>query len=113
MIPTYKNCKRYGGLTIAVPPLNLITFLLLPVYLCIKDDKKLERFNMKVCYVMYLPLAFVFGVGFAICNMVMIPFAYLKALVHKFLIFKRKMKPKKGFQMVFFLLFGIPLLIMN
>ena len=34
-IPSYKNDRRYGGLIVAVPPLNILTSFMLPFFCCI------------------------------------------------------------------------------
>lgn len=39
--PSYKLDKYYGGLIIFNPPFSIISFLLLPFYLTIKDKKRL------------------------------------------------------------------------
>ena len=36
-IPCYKNNKYYGGLIVMIPPLNVLSFLLLPCYLGIRN----------------------------------------------------------------------------
>merc|ERR1712176_522341 len=36
-IPAYKNDRRFGALIVAFPPFNVLTFLCLPILLCIKN----------------------------------------------------------------------------
>ena len=36
---------KYGGLIIGTPPFNVLAILLIPYYLCVKDEEKLIAVN--------------------------------------------------------------------
>lgn len=94
-IPSYKNDKRYGGLIVMTPPISLFAYLLWPFYHCIEDEKKLADFNNKVCKVIYFPFACIFTIVFFISCIVMTPFAWLKVMIHKCSLGRRKRSVKK------------------
>ena len=113
-VPSYQNDKRYGALISAFPPFNLITMLMLPIMLCIKDRKKLESFNMAVCKLVYVPVALFMALYFAIVNFLLIPFAYIKTIVHKFKLYKTAGgMPLYRNNLVIYILFGVPLLLIS
>lgn len=86
---SYQTDKYYGGLLLLTAPFSIIGFFLIPFYCCIKDKKRLERFNTRfylfchVCF--YIPLSCIF-VGL---NLLMVPFAYLKTCIHKVNLFRQ------------------------
>jgi len=113
-IPTYKNDKRYGALIVAFPPFNLLTFLCLPVILCCKSPDKLKKINTIICKIAYFPVILISSLIFTISNILMIPLAYFKCLYHKYKLCKVHSGQTpfiKAFW--FFLIFGIPLLIIT
>ena len=112
-IPSYKNNKYYGALISATPPFNMLTMLCLPVMLLIKDKKKLESFNMAVCRIIYFPVCVFSAVYFTICNIILVPFAFFKALWHKMLLWRRSDDEIYRRNFFFFLLLGIPILLIS
>ena len=63
-----------------IPPINIIAFILLPIYLLIKDTQKLEKFNRAVCSAVYFPIGLILTVFFFTSCCLMIPLAYLKVV---------------------------------
>jgi hypothetical protein len=88
-IPSYKNDKYYGGLIVMIPPLNVIAFLLLPCYLGIGNKKHLEKFNKLVCWTIYLPYGIVMTIIFSVGALSLMPFAWIKVIVHKCMLAKK------------------------
>lgn len=62
----------------------MISFLLLPFYHCIKDREKLERFNSKVCKVVYFPIALGITLVFEIISLLLTPLAWIKVVINKY-----------------------------
>ena len=81
--PSYLPDKHYGGLIVYGAPVNMIVFLLLPVFLCLKDKRKLERFNNFLYLVYYALLSVPLGTIFVAANLILSPFAYLKTCANK------------------------------
>jgi len=88
---TYKHDSYYGGLISATPPFNFFMIFLLPFYLK-KPNEVLRTTNLMVMKIVYFPLFFFQFFIFGLVNLVMMPFAYFKTLIHKCLIYKRKKK---------------------
>ena len=81
---SYKIDKYYGGLILNWPPLFLFSFFLLPFYIFYRNNKKMllkinRQFFNFVYFILLIPLSAIFMA----LNMLMLPFAYLKTLVHK------------------------------
>ena len=51
---------------------------------------------MAVCKLVYVPVALFMALYFAIVNFLLIPFAYIKTVVHKFKLYKTEMKYKSS-----------------
>ena len=113
-IPSYKNDKRYGALISAFPPFNILTMLCLPAMLCIKDRKKLEKFNLALCKIIYVPIVFCMAIYFSFVNALMIFPAYVKCLIHKYKLYKRYEKmPYYRKNLIAYVFTGIPMLIIS
>jgi len=82
-IPAYNYDKFYGGMIIAAPPFNIFVLPFLPIYLCIKDKKRLLRINETVCSILFLPYSIIYLIMFTVFDLIMLPFAYFYSLVHK------------------------------
>ena len=50
---------------------------------------------------------------FTVCNFVLVPFAYFKALAHKVILYRNSKGTKSLLQVLLFAVFGIPLLLMT
>lgn len=82
-ISSLKYDKRYGALVTAIPPFNVIMFFITPVFLMIKNPRKLKKLNHTLTLITYIPLATVLVLVFIAGNTIMMPFAYVYALIHK------------------------------
>jgi hypothetical protein len=114
-IPVYKNDKRFGGLIVATPPLNLFTVLVSPLYFCWYKNKpdKLERFNMQFSRFIYFPVAVCITIGFSVCNLALLPVAFGKASIHKWILYRRTKQYAYFKEFAFFLTFGPYIMIIN
>ena len=108
-VPAYKTNKVYGGLLILIPPFSILSFLLLPFYLLIKDHEKLKFLTNTVFMTLYTVVAFFLSIYYIICNAIMMPFAYLKTIVHKLNLLR--MKKVSCADCLFYVLIGLPLLL--
>ena len=79
----YEDDKRYGGLIVSAPYINLLALVMIPFYLCVKDESKLRAVNDTYTKVAFLPLALLFTVIFMALNLVSLPFAYIVAILKK------------------------------
>ena len=66
-----------------------------------------------MCKVAFSPVAFVVSLLFIIGGLVMLPFAYIKSLVHKWILYKNKRKVRKLVEALTFTVTGIPILLIN
>ena len=107
-IPAYKTNKYYGGLLILIPPFSILSFLLLPFYLCIKDKNKLKFLTNTVFMTLYTTVAFFLSLIYIISNLIMTPFAYLKTLAHKINLLR--MKRINCGDCMSYVLLGLPIL---
>jgi hypothetical protein len=82
-MPVYKTDKKYGALVSAVPPFNCLMVPLIPVFLSITDEKKLEAFNNFICKIIYFPICMLAVNFFTVVNWLLLPFAWIFSLVHK------------------------------
>lgn len=67
----------------AVPPFNVLMFLMTPIFLLVKNPRKLRKINHALTLITYMPIAFIFTIIFAVINIVLLPFAYVFAIAHK------------------------------
>ena len=114
----YKMDKYYGGLISVPPPLCLISFLLIPFYLVIKDKATLLSLNNGYYKVQYLFIIIPCAAIFIVLNLLMTPFAYLKTCLHKInLLRKGKSVGGDGAipfgSFLFYILAGLPFLLIS
>jgi len=85
--PYYEYDERYGFMITNPFPLNILNHLCLPFYYCKKkggaSDAELKKLNLLICKICYIPLAIMFVVIFTFVNIILIPFAYITALITK------------------------------
>ena len=77
VIPAYKYRKYYGALIAACPPFNLFILPFLPIYLCNSKKKRLRKLNNTLVKIVFTPFALIYTAVFLICNILLIPFAYV------------------------------------
>ena len=82
-ISALKYDKKYGAMITAVPPFNILMFLMIPLFLLTKNVRKLKRINHVLTMMSFAPTAIVLISIFIAFNICLIPFAYILALVHK------------------------------
>ena len=61
----------------------MLALPMIPFYLFVKDEKKLKQVNNIFTEVMFAPFAFVLMVCFLAFSLILLPFAYLSAIVKK------------------------------
>ena len=88
-MPVYKFDKSYSCLISAPAPLNCLVIPFIP-YFCVSKNIMLRRWvNKQILKLLHFPVAIVAVLTFFVGNLVCLPLAYLKALLHKMLILKR------------------------
>lgn len=112
-IPSYKNDKRYGGLIVMTPPINMFAYFLWPFYHCIKDKSRLKSFNHGVSVVIYFPFGCFFTMVFMACCLVMTPIAWIKIVIHKFSLGGQPGQRLYILSGIFYALFGLPILVVT
>ena len=94
----------------------------MPYYLCVSDEERLRKTNDTITKVLFLPTALALTLAFIAGNLVMVPFAYIAAVVKKIKLIakasrKKKTLPKQqvsnGLDLAIFVLFGVPLLLFS
>ena len=95
-IPIYEDDSRFGGLIVGTPPFNILAFFMIPFYCCVKDEKTLRWGNDLFTRMMFAPLAILITLAFMAINLVLLPFAYLSAIVQKIYLLRIKSKPRRG-----------------
>ena len=92
-------------------PLNLLTAFLVPVMWWVKDHSVRKKINKAVLMITYTPVALLSIVAFAAVNIILLPLAFAKALLHKLLIVIRQKKKQLAAELVYFSLIGLPVMI--
>ena len=80
-IPIYEDDNRYGGLIVGTPPINVLAILMIPFYCCVKDEKTLRWGNDLFTRFLFAPIAILITLTFMAINLLLIPFAYISAIV--------------------------------
>jgi hypothetical protein len=116
-ISALKYDKKYGAMITAVPPFNILIFLMVPLFLLTKNVRKLKRINHALTIMSFVPTAFVLISIFITFNIVLIPFAYILALVHKIKLCLSKRIHRSRSSLIndfgLFLVLGLLFLILN
>lgn len=106
----FKMNKYFGGMIAVTPPMNIICAMFAPLFMCWKNDKpKLKSLTDKIMMTNYLLHLMICTLVFMACNLVCLPFAYLKTLGSK--IGLAKNGSINICEVLFYLVFGIPLLL--
>ena len=82
-IPIYEDDSQFGGLIVGLPPFNMLALPMIPFYLFVKDEGKLTYVNNAFTKVMFAPFAFILMIFFLAFTLILLPFAYLSAIVKK------------------------------
>ena len=92
-IPVYEDDSRYGGLIVGTPPFTLLALLMIPVYLLVKDEKTLIKLNDRFTKLLFAPIALLTTTVFMALNLLLLPFAYLAAILKKIKLIRGRKKP--------------------
>ena len=110
-MPKYAYDKHYGTLSMFPFILSWISFLTIPFYIFVKDRESLESCNRFLWVIVYFPLSLMVLALFIAVNLVLLPLAYLKTVVHKAALFKRYKATTQCQSLFGFLIFGVFLLL--
>jgi len=113
LISTYENDNQYGVLVCPQAPFNMVTLPFLPFFAFSKNSKLLTKLNSFLCRLVYLPLILLLAIVFAVCNLLLIPFAYCKTVAHKVVLSFRNRSVSAIKDFIFYLLAGVPLLLIS
>lgn len=83
MIPAYKYKKFYGALIAACPPFNFLVLPFLPFFAMTTKQTKVRRLNNILIKVIFFPFALIYAAVFSVCNLLMLPLAYIKTVYYK------------------------------
>ena len=108
-VPAYKLNKNYGGLLINIFPFSVITFLFMPFYIVIKDPATLASLTRGLTLAFYTFVILFLSVIYIAFNLILLPFAYLKAVGHKIVLLTKKRVSLST--CLLYILLGLPLLI--
>ena len=108
-VSAYKWDAHYGALIITFMPFNAFAFLLSPLFIVIKDQQKLRNMNWFLAVIGYVPLAMLLLAFYIPANLIMLPFAYVAALIKKIYLI-RKISVA---DFVLFLVFGLLILLVS
>lgn len=125
-MPGYQFDKRFGILILIPPPMNVFIIIPTLVFLCfLNNDKMLRAFNKVFVHIGFTPFAILYTIIFVLLNAILIPFAYLRGLIHKITEVSTGCcsKKKEGHEdlspnsnikdVAIFGVFGIPMLILS
>ena len=126
-INIYEDDEFYGGLVVGIPPFNVLAILMAPVYWYVSDQKLLKKINDTFTKVIFAPVALSFTALFMAMNLILLPFAYLAAILKKAKLVNMKLpgKNKTGdrvrdlrsdqpsLDLLTFIFLGLPLLILG
>ena len=73
-------------------PLNVLTVFLVPLMVLVKDHAIRKRINKVILMITYTPVALLSILVFTVMNIIFLPLAYAKAMLHKILIVFRLKK---------------------
>ena len=112
-MPKYEYHEHYGVLSMLPFAFSWLSLLFLPLLLWVKNKRVLAKIN-QVCFVIaYVPVFLVCLAFFMISNLLLLPFAYLKTIVHKATLMRRYKSVNYCGSLLFFIVFGVPLLLVS
>ena len=111
-MPKIAYDAHYGTLCMFPFIFTWISLLSVPFLYYIKDRRALKLIN-NICFnIVYFPFALVLLVIFITVNAVLIPFAYLKTLIHKSSLLSRYKSCNHGLKLLIYIFLGIPFLVL-
>lgn len=86
MMPSFHMDETYGGLGAASSPMNVLSLPFIPFYLGNEETQKaqMQRVTRIVYEMQYMPCVMMFSMIFAMTNMLLMPFAYMRTCLIKF-----------------------------
>ena len=112
-MPKYKYDKNYGVLVMMPFILSWIGMFSLPFLLCIKSRKKLSALNNIYFFIGFSFLTPFLIVIFMSVNLVLLPIAYFKTIVHKVKLVRIYRGKYQCINLLVFAVFGILLLLVT
>lgn len=109
ILPQYKTNLTYGGIIAWTLPLNVLSILTMPFYVCMKDKKALRKLTSAIMHVNFMVHLLICCVLFIGLNLVLLPFAYLKTILAKILL--TKAGAIHFTEVLVYALFGLPFLL--
>eukprot|EP00351_Strombidinopsis_sp_SopsisLIS2011_P005199 CAMPEP_0116879998 /NCGR_PEP_ID=MMETSP0463-20121206/11852_1 /TAXON_ID=181622 /ORGANISM="Strombidinopsis sp, Strain SopsisLIS2011" /LENGTH=171 /DNA_ID=CAMNT_0004529987 /DNA_START=3115 /DNA_END=3630 /DNA_ORIENTATION=+ len=103
----YMTDELYGGLVSASPPFDFITAAAIPIYGMFNDEKRLKSFNKGFTYLCFIPSALISVSLFLLGSLLLIPFAYFYAFIHKAIILKQTNTNENLADFFVFMFFGL------
>ena len=108
-VATYMPTKYYGGLGVLPSPANFLIFCFSPLFIFIKDKKRLERINGVVYTCIYTLWTMIISIFFIPFNLILLPFAYFKTCILKINLARKKRIPAQN--CLSYILLGLPILL--
>ena len=112
-IPVYEDDSKYGGLIVGIPPFNLLALPMIPVYALIKNEETLRKVNDLFTKALFLPVCLTYTAFFIAVNLILLPLAYLSAILKKVKLIGLKVDFDKVFDLFLFIIFGVPMLALS
>jgi len=110
-VPCYKYENQYSCLISIPMPLNVVTIFILPVMVLVKDPSARKRINRVILMITYTPIALLSIAVFFTVNVILLPMAFVKALLHKLLIVFRSKKKEHLAELINFTFIGLPVML--
>ena len=110
-MPKYTYHRTYGILVMMPFVFSWIGLLAMPVLCCMKNRQKLARINeisFRICFGL---LSIVVILTFIAVNIFLVPFAYVKTLVHKIMLYRHYRGSSQLRNVFIFALFGLIFLV--
>ena len=110
-MPKHAYDKHYGALNMLPFYFSWLSILVSPALLYFKDNKTLKAINRTCFIIVYLPFSLILLLMFCSVNLILLPFAYFKTIAHKAVLFSRYRSPSHLKNLLIFIPFGIPILL--
>jgi len=110
-MPKHAYDEHYGALSIFPFNFSWISLLVMPFLLYIKDKETLKYINGVCYYLVYSPLSLLILAIFVVVNLILLPFAYLKTVLHKTLLATRYNSSSYLKHLFIYIVMGIPFLL--
>jgi len=110
-MPKYRYHDTYGVLVMLPFLLSWIGFLCIPVFYFVKNQRRLKQINdaaNKFVFAIYSALLLAV---FMTVNLALVPFAYVKTLIHKVTLYRHYRGADQLQRVLVFAFFGVPMLL--